>query len=206
MPVLQRTGKEITEIYNRQVDTVYRICFSFMKNTADAEDMVQETFLRLISGNVVFQSEEHEKAWLIVTASNLCRDTLKKWWRKTADIDDPTLELKQPPFEIDHVLEAILKLPSLNSPMSVKSSLFLLRVPSGKMKMEIPFLTLSIQLKITFIPCLISWRSRNSQWRRFIHARRAGTLFTTSFATKPVRRGVLAYATTMSAILLWFAT
>ena len=111
MPVLQRTGKEITEIYNRQVDTVYRICFSFMKNTADAEDMVQETFLRLISGNVVFQSEEHEKAWLIVTASNLCRDTLKKWWRKTADIDDPTLELKQPPFEIDHVLEAILKLP-----------------------------------------------------------------------------------------------
>ena len=111
MPVLQRTGKEITEIYNRQVDTVYRICFSFMKNTADAEDMVQETFLRLISGNVVFQSEEHEKAWLIVTASNLCRDTLKNWWRKTADIDDPTLELKQPPFEIDHVLEAILNLP-----------------------------------------------------------------------------------------------
>ena len=49
MPALQRTGKEITQIYNRQVDTVYRICFSFMKNTADTEDMVQETFLRLLS-------------------------------------------------------------------------------------------------------------------------------------------------------------
>ena len=112
MPTLQRTGKEITEIYNRQVDTVYRICFSFMKNTADAEDMVQETFLRLLRSGIGFVSEEHEKAWLIVTASNLCKDTLKKWWRKTADIDDPALDLKQPPFEIDHVLEAILTLPA----------------------------------------------------------------------------------------------
>ena len=112
MPTLQRTGKEITEIYNRQVDTVYRICFSFMKNTADAEDMVQETFLRLVRSGIGFVSEEHEKAWLIVTASNLCRDTLKKWWRKTENIDDPALGLQQPPFEIDEVLSAILTLPA----------------------------------------------------------------------------------------------
>ena len=112
MPALQRTGKEITEIYSRQVDTVYRICFSFMKNTADTEDLVQETFLRLISSGVKFVSEEHERAWLIVTASNLCKDTLRKWWRRTEDIDDPSLNLKTPPFEIDTVLEAILKLPA----------------------------------------------------------------------------------------------
>ena len=111
MPALQRTGKEIAEIYNRQVDTVYRICFSFMKNTHDTEDLVQETFLRLLSSGVTFQSLEHEKAWLIVTASNLCKDTLKKWWRKTEDITDPSLGLQQPPFEINGVLEAILELP-----------------------------------------------------------------------------------------------
>ena len=112
MPTLQRTGKEITEIYNRQVNTVYRICFSFMKNTADTEDMVQETFLRLLSAGVGFVSEEHEKAWLIVTASNLCKDALKKWWRRTEDIDDPALGLQQPPFEIDGVLDAIMRLPA----------------------------------------------------------------------------------------------
>ena len=111
MPALQRTGKEISEIYNRQVDTVYRICFSFMRNTNDTEDMVQETFLRLISSGTVFVSEEHEKAWLIVTASNLCKDTLKKWWRKTENIEDPALGLQQPPYEIDSVLDAIMKLP-----------------------------------------------------------------------------------------------
>lgn len=112
MPSLQRTGKEIEEIYNRQVDTVYRVCFSFMKNTHDTEDMVQETFLRLISSGTNFVSIEHEKAWLIVTASNLCRDTLKKWWKRTDDIDDPSLDLKTPRFEIDEVLDAILKLPA----------------------------------------------------------------------------------------------
>lgn len=112
MTDLQRTGKKITEIYNRQVNTVYRICFSFMKNTADTEDMVQETFLRLIRSNIVFQSEEHEKAWLIVTASNLCKDTLRKWWRKAENIDDHTASICTPPLEIDHILEAILNLPA----------------------------------------------------------------------------------------------
>ena len=112
MPSLLRTDKEITEIYNRQVNSIYRICFSFMKNIPDTEDMVQETFLRMIKSGIVFVSEDHEKAWLIVTASNLCKDTLKKWWRKTEDIDDRSLGLKQPPFEIDSVLEAILKLPA----------------------------------------------------------------------------------------------
>ena len=111
MPALQRTGKEISEIYDRQVDTVYRICFSFMKNRADTEDTVQETFLRLMGSGVEFLSTEHEKAWLIVTASNLCRDSLKKWWRRTENIEDPGLNLSQPPFEIDGVLEAIMDLP-----------------------------------------------------------------------------------------------
>lgn len=109
---LLRTDKEITEIYNRHVNTVYRVCYSFMKNTADTEDMVQESFLRLLSSGVGFVSEEHEKAWLIVTASNLCKDTLKKWWRRTEDIDDPALGLQQSPFEVDEVLDAILKLPA----------------------------------------------------------------------------------------------
>ena len=111
MPSLQRTGKEIADVYDRQVDTVYRICFSYMKNTADTEDMVQETFLRLLSSSVDFVSQEHERAWLIVTASNLCKDTLKKWWRKTENIEDPSLGLNQPPYEIDEVLDVILRLP-----------------------------------------------------------------------------------------------
>lgn len=111
MPSLLRTDKEIIEIYDRHVDTVYRICYSFMKNPADTEDMVQDTFLRLLSTGKRFENERHEKAWLIVTASNLCKDALKKWWRRNENIDDYS-HLAGASREKDKVvLEAILSLP-----------------------------------------------------------------------------------------------
>lgn len=106
----QRSRQHFLAIYNRQVDTVYRVCYSFMKNSADTEDMVQETFLKLLSTNTRFENQQHEKGWLIVTASNLCRDSLKMKWRSHENIDDfPDLaaETKQE----DSVLELILQLP-----------------------------------------------------------------------------------------------
>lgn len=110
-----RTGEEIEEIYNRHIDTVYRVCFSFMKNAADAEDMVQETFLKLIAGNRKFQSENHEKAWLIVTASNTCKNALKHWRRKAENIEDYTMLLDSASDSAsaleDTMLPAILALP-----------------------------------------------------------------------------------------------
>lgn len=78
----------VAAAYDRQADTVYRICYAYMKNAADAEDMVQETFLRLIGRTDRIQSTEHEKAWLIVTASNLCKNQLRHWWRRTAPLDE----------------------------------------------------------------------------------------------------------------------
>lgn len=68
---LLRTDKEIAEIYECHKLTVYRVCFAFMKNSADTEDVVQDTFFQLIKTGTVFESEEHEKAWLIRTATNL---------------------------------------------------------------------------------------------------------------------------------------
>ena len=111
MPSRHNARAEFVATYNRQVDTVYRVCYSFMKNKADTEDMVQETFLRLLSTGKEFESERHEKAWLIVTASNLCKDALKKWWRKSENIDD-YLDIAEEPKQEDGVLEIILQLPN----------------------------------------------------------------------------------------------
>lgn len=111
MSSLLRTDKEITQIYNRHVDTVYYVCYSFMKNKPETEDMVQETFLRLITSGKRFENERHEKAWLIVTASNLCKDSLKRSWRKNESLDDH-LELAGEAVDPDNpVLDAILSLP-----------------------------------------------------------------------------------------------
>ena len=56
---LHLSDKEITEIYNRHVDTVYRVCFAYMKNIADTEDALQETFIKLIKSEPEFQSIEY---------------------------------------------------------------------------------------------------------------------------------------------------
>lgn len=111
MPSLLRTDKEIIEIYNRQADTVYFVCYSFMKNKPEAEDMMQETFLRLISTGKRFENERHEKAWLIVTASNLCKNSLKRHWRREESIEDNPALAEKVSKSDNEVLEAILALP-----------------------------------------------------------------------------------------------
>lgn len=103
--------RQITEIYNRHVDTVYRLCYSYMKNANDTEDMVQETFLRLIRSGKVFENQQHEKAWLIVTASNLCKDQLKRWWRKTVPLEEQETVADSPDRDRD-VLQAVVSLPA----------------------------------------------------------------------------------------------
>ena len=108
---LLRTDKDIDSIYQRHVDTIYRVAYSFMKNGADAEDMVQEAFLRLLRSGTEFDTEQHEKAWLIVTVSNLCKSALRSPWCRRESFDSltepPTVEDPAP----DETLQAVLALP-----------------------------------------------------------------------------------------------
>lgn len=96
---------------------LYRIAFSNMKNRADAEDAVQEAFLRYMKDEKPIQNKEHEKAWLIRTTINICIDVLKSsWYRKTVAWDESLPLAAQNiylPYQIrdDKTLEAVLKLP-----------------------------------------------------------------------------------------------
>jgi len=85
---LTRTNSEFAEVYERNIDMVYRLCFILLKNTTDADDAVQSIFLKLFKHNKAFHDREHEKAGLIVTTKNTCKDVLKSWWRsRRVDID-----------------------------------------------------------------------------------------------------------------------
>ena len=80
---------EPERIYNLYFDTVYKVCFLYMKNPADAQDMTQETFCQLLSKPFRYETDEKTKAWLIVSASNLCKNHLKKWWiKKSVSYED----------------------------------------------------------------------------------------------------------------------
>ena len=108
---LLRTDREIAEIYERHKLTVYRVCFAFMKNPAYTEDSVQDTFFQLIKTGTAFESEEHEKAWLIRTASNLCKNTLRHWWRKRVNLDDYENLPGIGDVEIDDTFSVVMGLP-----------------------------------------------------------------------------------------------
>ena len=67
------------EIYR---DTVYRVALHHFANPPDAEDAVQEVFLRLYTREEAFDSQEHLRRWLIRVTVNYCRDVLKSPWRR----------------------------------------------------------------------------------------------------------------------------
>ncbi len=83
---------EPERIYQLYFDTIYKICFLYMKNHADAQDMTQETFCRMLRHPFRYETDEKAKAWLIVTASNLCKNHLKKWWMKKSVSYEDTME------------------------------------------------------------------------------------------------------------------
>jgi RNA polymerase sigma-70 factor (ECF subfamily) len=107
-------GREtgIEGIFRRHAQTVYRVCYSFMGNATDAEDATQATFMKLVERPRAFESAEHEKAWLIVCASNHCRDLLKSASRTRA-VELPERELPdaRATEPIDSTLDAVLRLP-----------------------------------------------------------------------------------------------
>ena len=71
------TDETIRRIVEAHSSMLLRLACTRLGSTADAEDAVQEAFLRLLTARPVFRDEEHERAWLIRTtlqrASDICR-------------------------------------------------------------------------------------------------------------------------------------
>ena len=105
-----RPADEIERIVNEYADMLYRICITQLKNTADAEDAVQNVFLKLMQKAPSFESKAHEKAWLIRVAVNACRDVQRRRLRHPEE----ALEDTDVPVQMktdSGVLEALAKVP-----------------------------------------------------------------------------------------------
>lgn len=106
-------GDRLTDaelVLNRWGDTLYRIALGMLGSRADAEDAVQETMLRYLRRAPHFRDTEHEKAWLITVAMNLCRDMLRRREIRSTVALDTVAEL---PAEEDSygVLTTLAELP-----------------------------------------------------------------------------------------------
>lgn len=75
---------DIEQLLDKYGNMVYRLAVIQMKNKADAEDIVQNTFLQLVRKKPEFETQEHAKAWLLKVAINFCYSTQRSsWWKKT---------------------------------------------------------------------------------------------------------------------------
>ena len=74
----------VDEIVKRNGNQLFRAAIAITGNKAEAEDIVQEVFVKLIEKQPRFESAEHETAWLIRVTVNLCKNRIRShWWKRT---------------------------------------------------------------------------------------------------------------------------
>lgn len=103
--------EEIKELVEQYSSLIFRISYCILCNPQDAEDAVQETFLRYLTKAPEFVSEEHRKAWLIRVSANISKNMqMFKLRRETVSIDDiENVGIARDDFEI---FELIMSLPT----------------------------------------------------------------------------------------------
>lgn len=108
-----RSEEEANRAIRLYADTVRRICMVHLKNYSDTEDIFQTVFLKYILHSEPFESEEHEKAWIIRVTVNACKDLLKNVFRSRTVPLETLVETPQAQ-ELRHteLLEAVLSLPA----------------------------------------------------------------------------------------------
>lgn len=107
-----RSEQEVNRAIERYSNTVRRLCIIHLKNEADTEDIFQTVFLKYVLSSVSFESEEHEKAWLIRVTINACKDLIRSFFRShTVSLDEVMEQPALLPPDNREVLETVLSLP-----------------------------------------------------------------------------------------------
>lgn len=99
-------------LMDKYKDNLFAVAFNVCKSAADADDVVQETFIQYHTGGKQFDSEEHIKAWLLRVAINRAVNVTRSFWRRQAvPLEDymETLSFETP--EASGLFEAVMALP-----------------------------------------------------------------------------------------------
>lgn len=103
---------ETSVAMERYKDSVFSAAFSICANAADAEDVVQDTFICYHTTDTPFADEQHIRAWLLRVAINKAKNvTVSFWRRKGVPLEDYAESLTFPSPEAEEVFETVMKLP-----------------------------------------------------------------------------------------------
>lgn len=105
---------DFAQILQKYSNTIYRIALVHTQNYADAQDIVQDTFMKYvvqIRKNGAFETEEYEKAWLIRVTLNKCTDLKKSWISKLSELTEVNSPSENFTEKENNVLKSIRMLP-----------------------------------------------------------------------------------------------
>lgn len=103
-----QTEQRYNEIVENYSDMIFRIAYQYLFNKYDAEDIVQEVFVKLLTKRVIFKDEEHIKSWLIRVTINQCLDYKKSLTKKsTVPIENMEIPFEQKEGEILEELQLL---------------------------------------------------------------------------------------------------
>ena len=98
------------ELAGRYAGDIFRLAYARTGQRADAEDVMQEVFVRLLRARPAFRNGEHARAWLLRVAANCANDWFRAPWRRR---EGPLTDaLPAPEHEDGGVVEAVLALPA----------------------------------------------------------------------------------------------
>ena len=104
-----KTEEEIAGVFDLYGDNILRLAYSYLHNMEDAEDILQETLIRYMQKSPVFESREHEKAWLLRVAANLSKNKIHyNKIRETDELNDELVAMEEQ--DLSFVWEAVKNL------------------------------------------------------------------------------------------------
>ena len=112
MPVW-KSAADAAAFVRRYSGMILRLCFTYSLGRADAQDICQNVFLKLLQSDRRFDSEGETRAFIIRITINECKDVLKSGWRRRSVPLDELIEREVPflPEENTGVLAAVQRLP-----------------------------------------------------------------------------------------------
>lgn len=99
------------QIVQKHQKSLLVIAFQYCGNRQDAEDVVQEVFVKLYSGNIQFSDESHLHRWLVRVTVNRCKDLLRSPWRRLKASFEEAEKVLASASDTDHrVYDAVMSL------------------------------------------------------------------------------------------------
>jgi RNA polymerase sigma-70 factor (ECF subfamily) len=103
---------DIERVYGAYADALYRVARARLANDSDAQDAVQDVFLKYMTAAPAFRDQSHEQAWFLRALVNRCHDLARRRKVREALPLEEALGVAAPAeSEAFHVMELLQKLP-----------------------------------------------------------------------------------------------